>query len=221
MAARSSCHFCNFAFWHSPCHEEGFQGARIEQDQLRPGRTVNWEGKTCCMCYRILILTSRIIRSWSHRKNDWCASPSSEWRSPPPCSASPQSLNIDDLFAAIFVLWIQCWPWKEQLWPPRHSDLQGWSRLVSMQSTDGALCKILDTKYLKYQINHDLYTIKPRMLAFYGFWNCLLACPLFHHRALSCPHVDHTQLTIKESNQSHSCVAHMWPSKTNAGWRGR
>ena len=30
-------------------------------------------------------------------------------------------------------------PWKEQLCLPRQSDLQGWRRLVSIQSDDGAL----------------------------------------------------------------------------------
>ena len=67
---------------------------RARPTQTRARSELKW--KTCCLCYRILILTSRTIRSLSHRKNDWCASPSSEWRSPPPCSASPQSLNIDD-----------------------------------------------------------------------------------------------------------------------------
>ena len=114
-------HLVIFAIWHSPGHEEGFQGARIEQDQLRPGSTVNWDGKTSCLCNNIVILTSRTIRhifarwSLSHRKNDWCASPSSEWRSPPPCSASPQSLISDDCntFTYLFCEFnidLQRWP---------------------------------------------------------------------------------------------------------------
>ena len=138
--------------WNAPCHEEGFQGTGVKQDQVGPESAVHWALRNIChnchhgeigfgspqlklLCcvvtclswkkaltwhninvigFKIrLLLTTSVIGSsvifqktiflitknyrfqdqvTSHHKCDWCASPSSEWHSPPPCWAFPPSL---------------------------------------------------------------------------------------------------------------------------------